>query len=145
MISVIQRVTQASVTVNQVEIGKIDQGILAFIGIETTDTQATVHSMLEKMANYRIFSDNDGKMNLSVTATHGGILLVPQFTLVAETSKGRRPSFAKAASPKHGGILFNYIKEQAHNYTNKAAFGKFGANMQVSLTNDGPVTFILNC
>ena len=143
MIALIQRVTKAEVIVNQQSIGKIDQGILALIGVEKGDNQANADKLLHRLLGYRIFSDNEDKMNLSVKDIEGGLLLVPQFTLAANTKKGMRPSFSSAALPALGESLFDYFVEKAECQTAIVKTGKFGANMQVSLYNDGPVTFWL--
>ena len=145
MISVIQRVSRASVSVNQTTIARIEQGLLALIGIHQSDHEGTASRLIEKILHYRVFSDDDGKMNLSLIDIAGGLLLVPQFTLVADTQKGRRPSFTTAASPKHGKALFQYIQKHTASAFPNVQSGEFGANMQVSLINDGPVTFTLTC
>ena len=143
MIALIQRVTNANVVVEEQIIGEIDQGILALIGVEKDDSFANADRLLERLLGYRIFSDQDDKMNLSVTDVGGGILLVPQFTLAADTRKGKRPSFSTAAPPQKGAELFDYFLSQAAQKYPQVAAGKFGADMQVSLCNDGPVTFWL--
>ena len=143
MIALIQRVTNASVVVNNQTIGEIEQGILALIGVEKNDQKANADRLLERLLGYRIFSDADDKMNLSVSDIGGGLLLVPQFTLAADTRKGKRPSFSTAAPPRQGQALFNYFIGQAQLSYAKVATGEFGADMKVSLCNDGPVTFWL--
>lgn len=143
MIALIQRVTSASVTVDNQTIGEIENGILALIGVEKHDQQANADRLFERLVGYRIFSDADDKMNLSVTDIGGGLLLVPQFTLAADTRKGKRPSFSTAAPPQEGQALFNYFVEQAQQKFPSVATGEFGADMKVSLCNDGPVTFWL--
>lgn len=143
MLALIQRVKFASVKVNDKIIGEIAEGILALIGIEKTDAESQANSLLEKILNYRIFDDENGKMNLSVKDIQGGLLLVPQFTLVAETQKGTRPGFSTAMPPAESKKLFSYLLATAHHTYSKIASGEFGANMQVSLCNDGPVTFLL--
>lgn len=143
MIALIQRVSEAKVVVNNTNIGEIKQGVLAFIGVEKNDSEAEVTRLLDKILSYRIFADSDDKMNLSVQDIDGGLLLVPQFTLAADTQKGCRPSFSSAASPEIGEILFNKLVEQAKNKYQHIATGQFGADMKVSLLNDGPVTFWL--
>lgn len=148
MIALIQRVTNAKVvvadkTLGQIAIGKINQGILALIGIEKSDDRIQADRLLERVLNYRIFSDEQDKMNLSLKDIQGELLLVPQFTLAADTVKGRRPSFSSAAVPAIGKELFDYFVEQAKRSDIKIQTGKFGADMQVSLCNDGPVTFWL--
>ena len=143
MIALIQRVTNARVVVDQQTVGQIQQGVLALIGVEKNDQTNNADRLLERLLNYRIFADSDDKMNLSVSDIQGGLLLVPQFTLAADTRKGRRPSFSTAATPETGARLFDYLLNQARaNYSNVAS-GQFGADMQVSLCNDGPVTFWL--
>jgi len=143
MIALIQRVTNASVVVGGETIGAIEAGILALIGIEKTDTEVVAQRLLARILGYRIFADADDKMNLSLTDIKGGLLLVPQFTLAANTSKGMRASFSSAAAPTEGERLFTYLQQQASLQHRPVAAGRFGADMQVSLTNDGPVTFWL--
>lgn len=143
MITVIQRVTHASVTVNGQIIGEIAQGILALVAVEKADTPTIAQRLLERVLNYRIFADSEDKMNLSVRDIQGGLLLVPQFTLAADTQKGNRPSFSCAASPEFGRELFSYLQKHALEIYPKVQFGEFGADMKVALLNDGPVTFML--
>jgi D-tyrosyl-tRNA(Tyr) deacylase len=143
MIAIIQRVTTAKVTVNNQEIGKIDTGIMALVAVEKADSQKDAQRLLERILNYRIFADSDDRMNLSLRAIDGGLLLVPQFTLAADTEKGNRPSFISAAPPEQGKELFDYLQQLAKQTYPKVAFGQFGADMQVSLVNNGPVTFTL--
>lgn len=143
MITIIQRVTEASVTVNHNVIGKIEKGILAFVAVEKNDTIAIAERLLERILNYRIFADCDDKMNLSLRDIQGGLLLVPQFTLAANTDKGNRPSFASAARPEFGHELFLYLQNYALRTFDNVQFGEFGADMKVALINDGPVTFTL--
>lgn len=143
MIALLQRVTSANVEVDKEIVGSIDSGVLAFIGVEKEDTQTQADRLLEKILGYRIFSDQDGKMNLSVQDVKGGVLLAPQFTLAADTGKGLRPSFSSAAEPEQGKELFEYLVERAQQKHKPVATGQFGADMQVSLVNDGPVTFWL--
>ena len=143
MIALIQRVTEAKVVVNNINIGEIQQGILAFIGIEKNDSEAQVLRLLDKILSYRIFADVDDKMNLSVQDIKGGLLLVPQFTLAANTQKGCRPGFSSAASPESGETLFNEFVKQAKDKYQNIETGQFGADMKISLLNDGPVTFWL--
>lgn len=143
MISIIQRVTQAKVTVNQQDIAVIGQGIMALLAVEKQDGEKEAQRLLERILNYRIFADSEDKMNLSLRDISGGLLIVPQFTLAADTQKGNRPSFTKAAAPEHGRILFHYFKQLAQQTYTSVQFGEFGADMQVSLINDGPVTFTL--
>lgn len=143
MIALIQRVTNANVVVNEQNIGQISQGILALIAVEKDDTETNANRLLERLLGYRIFSDRDDKMNLSVTDIQGGLLLVPQFTLAADTRKGKRPSFSSAAPAEVGQQLFSYFIKQAKIGYSDVATGQFGADMKVSLCNDGPVTFWL--
>lgn len=142
MIALLQRVKSASVEVDQHIIGEIEHGLLVFAGFDLQDDESSVLKVLNRLLNYRIFADENDKMNLSVLASEGELLLVPQFTLVADTNKGRRPSFTSGASPEKGQLLFNYMVEQARQQL-KVATGRFGADMQVRLQNDGPATFIL--
>ena len=143
MIALIQRVTEAKVVVNNENIGEIKQGLLVFVGIEKNDTDAFSQRLVEKVLTYRVFADKEDKMNLSVQDIKGGALLVPQFTLAADTQKGCRPSFSSAASPEDGKQLFNTFVKQAKNNYKQIETGKFGADMKISLLNDGPVTFWL--
>ncbi|MBE0462917.1 D-aminoacyl-tRNA deacylase [Halomonas colorata] len=139
----IQRVKQASVVVEGQTIGAIDQGLLALVGVERDDSDAAVEKMLHKLLHYRVFSDADGKMNLNLQQVNGGLLLVSQFTLAAETRKGLRPGFSSAAAPAEGERLFNQLVTSAQSAWPNVATGQFGADMQVALVNDGPVTFLL--
>lgn len=143
MIALLQRVTEAKVVVDKKIIGEINQGLLVFVGVEKNDTDDYVPRLVDKVLSYRIFVDAEDKMNLSVQDINGGVLLVPQFTLAADTQKGCRPSFSSAAAPDEGERLFNKFVEQARNKYINIATGKFGADMKVSLLNDGPVTFWL--
>lgn len=143
MISIIQRVIAAKVTVDGLDIGVVQKGILALVAIEPQDTETEARRLLERILSYRIFADSQDKMNLSLRDINGGLLIVPQFTLAADTRKGNRPSFTSAASPAQGLILFDYFSAQARESYHTVAFGQFGADMQVSLVNDGPVTFTL--
>lgn len=143
MISLIQRVSMATVTVDGVDIGKIGQGILALVAVEKFDTQTDAQRLLERVLNYRIFADANDRMNLSLRDIQGELLLVPQFTLAANTEKGNRPSFASAATPEQGKALFDYLQDLATAQHPAVAFGQFGADMQVALVNNGPVTFTL--
>jgi D-tyrosyl-tRNA(Tyr) deacylase len=144
MIGLLQRVRQASVVVNDIEIAQIAQGLLVLVGVENGDTVQQANKLLNKLLGYRVFSDVDDKMNLSLRDINGGLLLVPQFTLAANTQKGMRPSFTAAADPETGFKLFNYLVNQAHQQHEIVSSGQFGADMQVSLINDGPVTFWLH-
>jgi D-tyrosyl-tRNA(Tyr) deacylase len=143
MITIIQRVTTAKVTVNNQDIGKIDTGIMALFAVEKEDTEKDAQRLLERILNYRIFADSDDRMNLSLRDINGGLLLVPQFTLAADTQKGNRPSFISAAPPEKGKELFDYLQQLAKQTYPYVEFGQFGADMQVSLINNGPVTFTL--
>jgi len=139
----IQRVSGARVEVEGEVVGSIDQGLLALVGIEPQDDQASLSRALHKLLNYRVFSDEAGKMNRSLTDVQGGLLLVSQFTLAADTKSGMRPSFSSAAPPAQGAALFDALVEMARAQHPLVATGRFGANMQVHLVNDGPVTFLL--
>lgn len=141
----IQRVSCAQVEVDRQVIGQIDQGLLVFIGIEKYDELAEADKMIKRLLSYRVFYDADDKMNLSVSDVKGGVLLVSQFTLVADTSSGTRPGFSTAKPPKEAEELYNYFVHQMQKIHDKMATGIFGADMQVSLTNDGPITFLLEC
>jgi len=143
VIVLIQRVRQASVVVDGESVGAIDQGILAFIGLQKEDTEKSVEDSLERLLAYRIFSDADGKMNLSVKDIDGGLLLVSQFTLAADTRRGLRPSFSSAMPPAEAEQLYDHMVVIARQRHGKVASGRFAADMQVELVNDGPVTFIL--
>lgn len=143
MIALLQRVTSAQVAVEGAVLAHIGAGLLVFIGIERADTETQADRMLQRLLNYRVFADHSGKMNLCLRDIEGDLLLVPQFTLAADTRKGQRPSFTPAADPAHGAFLFDYLAQQMRNEYGKVASGRFGANMQVSLINDGPVTFLL--
>ncbi|MEX1200456.1 MAG: D-aminoacyl-tRNA deacylase [Methylophaga sp.] len=143
MIGLIQRVSQASVNVAGQQIASIDKGILLLLGVERNDNSQQADKLLSKVLQYRIFADNDDKMNLSLQQINGGLLIVPQFTLPADTRKGSRPSFTPAAPPELGASLFTYFCQQAEQQHHNVGRGQFGADMQVSLINDGPVTFWL--
>jgi len=143
MIGLLQRVTQAEVRVGDETVAAIDKGLLVFIGVERADTEAQAQRLLDRLRGYRVFPDTAGKMNLDVQAISGGLLLVPQFTLAADTHKGLRPSFTPAAEPAVGRQLFDYLAAQARARHPIVAAGTFGADMQVALINDGPVTFWL--
>ena len=139
----IQRVSGARVEVEGEVVGSIDQGLLALVGIEPQDDQTSLTRALHKLLSYRVFSDEAGKMNRSLTDVQGGLLLVSQFTLAADTKSGMRPSFSSAAPPAQGAALFDGLVELAKAPHPQVATGRFGANMQVHLVNDGPVTFLL--
>ena len=143
MIGLIQRVNHASVTIDGEMTGSIEQGLLALIGVEKSDTEQSAERLLERLLSYRVFGDADGKMNLSLKDINAGLLLVPQFTLVADTQKGNRPGFSNGASPVLGRALFEHMHNQARQLHHDVASGVFGADMQVELLNDGPVTFWL--
>lgn len=143
MKALIQRVKHASVTVEGSTIGAIDHGLLALVGVEKGDREADADKLLHKLLHYRVFSDDAGKMNHNLQQAGGGLLLVSQFTLAADTGKGLRPSFSSAAPPEEGQRLFHYLVDQARAAWPQVATGQFGADMQVTLTNDGPVTFLL--
>jgi len=148
MIALLQRVSEASVVVNGNSpnasvIGAIGAGILAFIAVEKGDTETQADRLLQRVLNYRIFEDEGGRMNLSLLQTGGQLLLVSQFTLAANTNTGNRPSFTQAAEPAEGKRLFDYLLESARRKLPEVPSGSFGAYMQVSLVNDGPVTFSL--
>lgn len=143
MKALIQRVSRASVEVEAQTVGAIEHGLLALVGVEKGDSEAHADKLLHKLLHYRVFSDAAGKMNLNVQQAGGGLLLVSQFTLAADTQKGLRPSFSSAAPPAEGERLFHYLVEHARQGGIPIATGAFGANMQVSLINDGPVTFLL--
>lgn len=145
MIGLLQRVSAARVEVDGQAVGAIDTGLLVLVGVERGDTPAQADRLLERLLGYRVFADADGKMNRSLREVKGGLLLVPQFTLAADTRKGMRPSFTPAAPPDEGKRLFDYLVAQAYQQHPLVATGHFGADMQVSLTNDGPVTFLLRC
>lgn len=143
MIAVLQRVSQAKVEVLGETVGRIGPGLLVLVAVERGDGEPQAERMAERLLGYRVFPDVQGKMNLSVVEAGGELLLVPQFTLAADTRKGMRPSFAPAADPATGERLFAHLIEALRRRYPKLATGRFGAEMQVSLTNDGPVTFIL--
>ncbi|KPV39659.1 D-tyrosyl-tRNA(Tyr) deacylase [Thiohalorhabdus denitrificans] len=143
MIGLLQRVTEARVTVAGEAVGAIGPGLVVLVGVERGDGEAQVERLLERLLGYRVFPDEEGRMNRSLRDTGGGLLLVPQFTLAADTQKGTRPSFGTAAPPEEGERLFGHLLERAREAHDPVAAGRFGADMEVSLTNDGPVTFWL--
>lgn len=143
MRALIQRVTEARVVVGDICVGQIDHGLLVFLGVEQADTEKVADTLLKKILSYRVFSDRDGKMNLSVQQVGGGILVVSQFTLIADTRKGLRPSFSTAGEPRRAESLYQYFLNQARSSHHTVTAGQFGADMKVQLINDGPVTFNL--
>jgi len=143
MIGLLQRVTQARVEVEGETVGGIGKGLMVLVCAERGDTEEQVERLLERLLNYRVFSDEAGKMNLSLRDVQGGLLLVPQFTLAADTRKGNRPSFTPAAPPEEGRRMFDCMLALARARHSPVESGRFGADMQVSLTNDGPVTIWL--
>lgn len=144
MIALLQRVTSASVTVAGETVGAIDAGLMVLVAVEPGDGEAQAARICERLLGYRVFGDADGKMNRSVQDIGGGLLLVPQFTLAADTRKGMRPSFTTAAAPEEGRRWFERLVELARAAHPRVATGRFGAHMQVALVNDGPVTFWLH-
>ena len=143
MIALIQRVLTASVHVDDACVASIDSGLLALIGVQPGDSEASARRLLERLLGYRVFNDREGRMNLCLHDTGGGLLLVPQFTLAADTRKGMRPSFTPAAEPGEAQRLFDYLAAQAAAKHVLVGAGRFGADMRVELINDGPVTFWL--
>ena len=143
MIALIQRVSEASVRVEGRVVGTIGPGTLALVGVQREDTERTADRLLERILSYRIFSDQNGRMNLSLRDTGGGLLLVSQFTLVADTQTGTRAGFSRGAAPDEARRLFDYLVSQARAAHSTVATGEFAADMKVSLINDGPVTFWL--
>ncbi len=143
MIALLQRVSKASVEINNKEVAAISRGLLVLVGVEKNDTEAQVERLAERLLNYRVFADTAGKMNLNVTQVAGGIILVPQFTLAADTSSGTRPGFSTAAKPELAKALFEQLVDTVLGRYQNVQSGSFGADMQVHLCNDGPVTFSL--
>ena len=143
MIALIQRVSRARVAVAGESVGAIDGGLLALLAVQPGDGETQAQRMVERLLGYRVFTDADGKMNRALADTGGGLLLVSQFTLAADTGKGMRPSFTRAASPAEGERWFNRVVEVARQRHPKVETGRFGAHMEVTLVNDGPVTFWL--
>ncbi|RUO20957.1 D-tyrosyl-tRNA(Tyr) deacylase [Aliidiomarina iranensis] len=144
MIALIQRVRSAQVDVNGAAVGKIGQGILVFLGVEKEDSTASAEQLARRVASYRIFADTNDKMNLDVRDINGEILVVSQFTLAADTRKGRRPSFSSAATPEQANALYEHFCASLRSHNIGVETGEFAADMQVSLVNDGPVTFHLS-
>jgi D-tyrosyl-tRNA(Tyr) deacylase len=145
MIALIQRVTSASVTVDNTIVGEINHGLLVFIAVEPGDTEAKAKRLAERVTGYRIFEDEQGKMNLNVKQIDGEVLVVSQFTLAADTSKGMRPSFTSAAAPDVSKQLYQFFCQQCREQGFTVPTGIFGADMKVALLNDGPATFTLQC
>jgi D-tyrosyl-tRNA(Tyr) deacylase len=143
MLALLQRVTEAAVRVDERLLGRIDAGLLVFVGVEKGDSESHAERLLERLLGYRLFADSRGRMNRSVSDVGGGLLLVPQFTLPADTRSGMRPSLSPAAPPDVGRRLYAYLVRAARARYADVASGEFGAHMQVSLNNDGPVTFML--
>jgi D-tyrosyl-tRNA(Tyr) deacylase len=141
LIGLLQRITSAAVEVEGREIARIGPGLLVFVAVERDDSSVEAERLLERLLNYRVFADAEGRMNLSVMDVRGGLLLVPQFTLAADTKKGLRPGFSTAAPPEEGRRLFEELLGLARRRLPGVQAGHFGAHMQVSLVNDGPVTF----
>lgn len=144
MKALLQRVSRAAVEVEGVTVGAIGPGLLVFVGIEPVDDEAACGRMLKRLLEYRVFADGEQRMNLSLQDVDGGLLLVSQFTLAADTRSGRRPSFSSAAPPAQGERLFSHLVSLARDLHPQVQTGRFGADMQVSLVNDGPVTFLLS-
>jgi D-aminoacyl-tRNA deacylase len=144
VIGFLQRVSQARVDINGVTQARIGPGLLVLVGVQQADTQAEAERLLQRLLDYRVFPDEQGRMNLSLRQTGGGFLLVPQFTLAADTRKGNRPSFTPAAEPATARRLYECLVELARQALPDVASGRFGADMQVTLTNDGPVSFWLS-
>ncbi len=143
MKALIQRVNRAKIKINDQVHAEIGAGLLAFIGIEKSDDTAAADRLVEKLLSYRIFSDTAGKMNLDLQSVKGDLMLVSQFTLVADTTSGRRPSFSSAMPPKEAEVLFSYLLQSAKNRYHSVKSGVFAADMKIELENDGPVTFLL--
>ena len=143
MLALLQRVTEARVSVAGDVVGQIGPGLLVLVGVQPGDGPLQARRLADRLLGYRVFDDADGRMNLSLADTGGGLLLVPQFTLAADTDRGRRPSFTSAAEPAPARAMFDCLVEAVRACHAVVATGRFGAHMQVSLTNDGPVTFLL--
>lgn len=144
MRAVVQRVTSASVSVDAIEVGKVKEGFLVFLGISKDDTESDANYIVDKISHLRIFEDAMGKMNESIIDTKGEILLVSQFTLYGDVRHGRRPSFTEAASPEQAQLLYEYVVNQCRLLGITIATGTFQSHMMVELTNDGPVTILLD-
>jgi D-tyrosyl-tRNA(Tyr) deacylase len=145
MIALLQRVSEGRVSVDGRTVGEIGSGLVVLLGVVKNDDIAAAERLLERVLNYRVFADRAGKMNLSLREVSGGLLLVPQFTLAADTQGGNRPGFSRAAAPHEAEALYDYLLERARALHSPVAGGSFGAYMSVSLVNDGPVTFWLEC
>lgn len=143
MLGLLQRVNHAEVKIDGQVYSRIDAGLLVLVGIEKTDNEVVADKLLDKLLAYRVFSDSEGKMNLSLSDTGGGLLLVSQFTLAAATDKGLRPSFSAAMPPAEASQLYDYLLDRARQRHSDVGSGQFGADMKVALENDGPVTFLL--
>jgi D-tyrosyl-tRNA(Tyr) deacylase len=143
MKALLQRVSSASVTVNSDCVGAIEKGLLVLLGLDRGDDRVAADRMLDKLLAYRVFADGHGRMNCSISDVHGSVLLVPQFTLSADTSRGLRPGFSSAMPPREAEHLYDYFLSRLQHRHSQVAAGVFGADMQVSLVNDGPVTFLL--
>ena len=143
MIGLLQRVSQARVEIGGESAARIGRGLLVLVGVEREDGERQAERLLQRLLGYRVFPDREGRMNLSLREIRGGLLLVPQFTLAADTRKGTRPGFSRAAPPAEGAQLFSYLCGRAEAAHPEVSSGVFGADMQVTLTNDGPVTFWL--
>jgi D-tyrosyl-tRNA(Tyr) deacylase len=143
VIALLQRVSRAQVSVDGTVVGSIGAGLLVLLGVRPADDETAARRLLERLLQYRVFSDEAGKMNLSLTQVQGELLLVPQFTLAADTARGLRPGFSTAAPPEQGRRLFDFFVQAARERLGEVQSGVFGAHMQVSLTNDGPVTIWL--
>lgn len=143
MKALLQRVSQASVSIEDIEVARIAGGLLVLVGIEPNDNQQSIEKILHKLLNYRVFADEQGRMNKSLTDTQGGLLLVSQFTLAADTRSGLRPGFSTAAAPAQAEALFEQLVTLAQQRHGNVQTGQFAADMQVQLINDGPVTFLL--
>jgi len=143
MIGLLQRVCEASVAIDDERVAAIERGLLVLVGFRDGDPEQRLDRFIERLLNYRVFPDADGRMNLSLRDVEGGLLAVPQFTLAADTTRGNRPSFTPAASPDRGRSLFEEFERRLVQAWPDSSFGRFGADMQVALINDGPVTFWL--
>ena len=143
MIGLLQRASKGRVVIDGEPVAEIGRGLVVLVGVQKEDNQAKADRLLQRLLGYRVFPDGEGRMNLSLADVDGGLLLVPQFTLAADTRKGMRPGFSSAAEPVLGKRLFHYLTEQAAEQCERSAWGVFGADMKVELVNDGPVTFWL--